>query len=144
MSNAYFAPDTTFVALLARAARRGVDVRLLVGGPRTDIRAAGLAAHARYETLLAAGGRIREYQPTTLHAKTFVVDGHWVIVGTMNFDNRSLALNDEVTLMVRDTTVGQRMEAIFREDLRHARPIVLARVASARGTGGWQSGRPIR
>jgi cardiolipin synthase A/B len=125
VTNSYFAPDTNFAALLAGAARRGVDVRLLVGGPRTDIRAARLVARGRYEALLEAGVRIYEYQPTTLHAKTFVVDGRWVSIGSMNFDNRSLALNDEATLMVLDTAVGRRMEAVFLDDLRHARRIEL-------------------
>ena len=126
VTNAYFAPDTSFVALLAQAAARGVDVRILVGGPRTDVRAARLAARARYEALLSAGVRVYEYQPTTLHAKTFVADGVWASVGTMNFDNRSLALNDEVTLMVLDSAAGRRMEEVFFEDLRHSKEIDLA------------------
>jgi cardiolipin synthase A/B len=126
VTNAYFAPDTNFVSLLAEAAQRGVDVRVLVGGPKTDVRAARLAAHRRYEPLLRAGVRIYEYQPSTLHAKTFVVDGIWVSVGTMNFDNRSLALNDESTLMVLDTDVGQRMEKVFFDDLAYAKEIDLA------------------
>jgi cardiolipin synthase len=96
-----------------------------VGGPGTDVRAARLAAHGRYEALLEAGVRVYEYQPTTLHAKTFVVDGLWVSVGTMNFDNRSLALNDESTLMVLDSAAGQRMEAVFLDDLRHSLEIDL-------------------
>ena len=123
VTNAYFAPDENFVALLIQAAHRGVDVRILVGGPHTDVRAARLAAHARYEALLDAGVRVYEWQPSTLHAKTFVVDGLWSSVGTMNFDNRSLALNDEVTLMVLDAGVGRRMDAIFLEDLRYAKEI---------------------
>jgi cardiolipin synthase len=126
VTNAYFAPDENFVALLTRAARRGVDVRLLVGGPRTDVRMARLAAHARFDSLLSAGVKVYEYQPTTLHAKTFVVDGLWSSVGTMNFDNRSLALNDESTLMVLDSTAGRRMEEIFFEDLRQAKEVELA------------------
>jgi cardiolipin synthase len=81
ITNAYFAPDHNFVDLLVRAARRDVDVRLLVGGPRTDIRMARQAGRARYERLLAAGVRIYEWQPSTLHAKTFVVDGLWSSVG---------------------------------------------------------------
>ncbi|HEX6630428.1 MAG TPA: phospholipase D-like domain-containing protein [Gemmatimonadaceae bacterium] len=129
VTNAYFAPDANFVTLLAEAARRGVDVRLLVAGPRTDIRLARTAGRARYPTLLAAGVRIYEWQPTTLHAKTFVVDGRWSSVGTMNFDNRSLALNDEVTLMVLDPAFGQRMDAIFLDDLRHAVEIRAERFA---------------
>ena len=126
ITNAYFAPDANFVALLVRAARRGVDVRILVGGPRTDVRVSRTAARGRYEDLLAAGARVYEYQETTLHAKTFVADGRWVSIGTMNFDNRSLALNDESTLMVLDSTAGRRMEEVFVEDLKHALEIDLA------------------
>jgi cardiolipin synthase len=120
ITNAYFAPDKNFVALLVDAASRGVDVRLLVGGPKTDVRVARLAAHGRYDALLAAGVRIWEYAPTTLHAKTFVADGVWSSVGTMNFDNRSLALNDEVTLMVLDPKFGKEMETIFSDDVSRA------------------------
>jgi cardiolipin synthase A/B len=123
ITNAYFAPDENFVDLLVRAARSGVDVRLLVAGPRTDVRTARLAGRARYDTLLAAGVRIWEWQPTTLHAKTFVVDGLWSSIGSMNFDNRSLALNDEVTLMVLDPEVGRRMNAIFLDDLAYSEEI---------------------
>ena len=129
VTNAYFAPDDDFVELLARAAQRGVDVRLLVGGRRTDIRMTWQAGRARYERLLAAGVRIYEWQPSTLHAKTIVVDGVWSSIGTMNFDNRSLALNDEVTLMVLDSTVGRRMEAVFHDDLRSATEITAERFA---------------
>ena len=123
ITNAYFAPDKNFVALLAEAAQRGVDVRLLVGGPRTDVRVARLAAHGRYERLLNAGVRIWEYDPTTLHAKTFVIDGIWSTIGTMNFDNRSLALNDEATLMVLDSDFAKRMEQLFCDDVGRAVPV---------------------
>jgi cardiolipin synthase len=125
-TNAYFAPDANFVELLAEAARRGVDVRLLLAGPRTDVRMARTAGRARYERLLAAGVRIWEWQPTTLHAKTFVADGLWSSIGTMNFDNRSLALNDEVTLMVLDAGVGQKMDSLFLDDLRYSTEITAA------------------
>ena len=125
VTNAYFAPDDNFVSLLIQAAERGVDVRILVGGPRTDVRAARLAAQGRYERLLRAGVWVYEYQPSTLHAKTFVVDGVWASVGTMNFDNRSLALNDETVLMVLDSAAGHRMEAVFEDDLAYSAEIEL-------------------
>jgi cardiolipin synthase len=124
ITNAYFAPDDSFVTLLLDASRRGVDVRLLLAGPRTDVRLARTAGRARYEKLLAGGVRIYEWQPTSLHAKTFVVDGMWASIGTMNFDNRSLALNDEVTLSVLDREFGRRMDDIFMEDLRYSVEIV--------------------
>jgi cardiolipin synthase len=126
VTNSYFAPDRNFIDLLARAARRGVDVRILTAGRRTDVNVVRLAGRARYDTLLVAGVRIYEWQPTTLHAKTFVVDGEWFTVGSMNFDNRSMALNDEATLMVLDQTAGQSMNRIFLDDLRHAEEIALA------------------
>ena len=126
VTNAYFAPDASFLAMLVEAARRGVDVRVLIAGPRTDVHVARLAAHSRYERLLAAGVRVFEYRPSTLHAKTFVADGMWVSVGTMNFDNRSLSLNDEATLMVLDPTLGSEMERVFLDDLRYADEIELA------------------
>ena len=123
ITNAYFAPDRSFIELLAAAARRGVDVRILTAGSRTDVNIVRLAGRAWYASLLGAGVRVYEWQPSTLHAKTFVVDGEWLTIGSMNFDNRSMALNDEATLMVWDPTAGHQMEQVFLEDLRHAQEI---------------------
>ena len=125
VTNSYFAPDRNFIDLLVSAARRGVDVRILTAGQRTDVNVVRLAGRAWYDTLLAAGVRVYEWQPTTLHAKTFVVDGEWFTVGSMNFDNRSMALNDEATLMVLDQAAGENMNRIFLDDLRHAEEITL-------------------
>jgi len=127
VTNAYFIPDDNAVGLLIEAARRGVDVRILTAGSRTDIRTVRLAGRARYEELLAAGVRIYEWQPSVLHAKTFVVDGIWATIGSINFDNRSLSLNDEATLMILDERVGRQMVAVFLDDLRHSEEIVLQR-----------------
>lgn len=126
VTNAYFAPDDSFVELLVATARRGVDVRVLTGGKTTDLNIVRYAGQASYERLLEAGVRVYEWQPTTLHAKTFVVDSTWVTVGSMNFDNRSLALNEEATLMVLDEGVGAEMDRVFRDDLRHAHEITAA------------------
>jgi cardiolipin synthase len=123
ITNAYFAPDENFVNLLMSAAKRGVDVRILTGGPLSDLSLVRMAGRSRYEMLLSAGVRIYEWQPTTLHSKTFVVDGMWSSIGSMNFDNRSLGLNDEATLMILDRNVGRRMNEIFLDDLRHAEEI---------------------
>jgi cardiolipin synthase len=125
VTNSYFAPDRGFIDLLVRTARRGVDVRILTAGRRTDVNVVRLAGRAWYETLLGAGVRVYEWQPTTLHAKTFVVDGQWFTVGSMNFDNRSMALNDEATLMVLDRKLGDEMNRTFLEDLGHAQEITL-------------------
>ncbi len=125
ITNSYFAPDRNFVGLLTAAARRGVDVRVLTAGARTDINVVRLAGRAWYETLLESGVRMYEWQPTTLHAKTFVVDGQWFTVGSMNFDNRSMALNDEATLMVLDRPLGGEMNRVFLGDVGHAQEITL-------------------
>ena len=111
--------------MLAAAAKRGVDVRILTAGARTDVNIVRDAGRAWYGTLLDAGVRVFEWQPTTLHAKTFVADGQWSTIGSMNFDNRSMALNDESTLMILDPTMGRQMDQIFLDDLRHAEEITL-------------------
>ena len=125
ITNAYFAPDRSFIDLLAAAAQRGVDVRILTAGPRTDVNVVRFAGRAWYETLLRSGVRLYEWQPTTLHAKTFVVDGMWSTIGSMNFDNRSMALNDESNLMVLDRAVGAEMHRTFLDDLQHAREVTV-------------------
>jgi cardiolipin synthase len=126
ITNSYFAPDRSFVQLLTVAAKRGVDVRILTAGPRTDVKIVRWAGRAWYDTLLGAGVRIYEWQPTTLHAKTFVIDGQWSTVGSMNFDNRSMALNDESTLMVLDRAIGEEMSRHFLSDLQHAEEITIS------------------
>jgi cardiolipin synthase len=126
ITNSYFAPERSFIELLAGAARRGVDVRVLTAGPRTDVAIVRNAGRAWYETLLDAGVRVYEWQPTTLHAKTFVVDAQWSTIGSMNFDNRSMALNDESTLMILDSTIGEQMNRIFLADLRDAEEMTAA------------------
>ncbi|MBW3628317.1 MAG: hypothetical protein KY464_03370 [Gemmatimonadetes bacterium] len=123
ITNAYFVPDDDQRRLLIAAARRRVDVRVLTAGRHTDMPAARLAGRRNYEELIAGGVRLYEYQPTMLHAKTLVVDGTWSSVGTMNFDNRSAALNEESNLVAYDAPLGARLDSIFARDLRYAREL---------------------
>jgi cardiolipin synthase A/B len=125
ISNAYFVPDDDFRRLLREAVARGVDVRILGAGHKTDTKVTWRASHARYEELLEGGVRIYEYQPSMMHAKTVVADGIWSIIGTMNFDNRSFALNDESVLMIHDASIAETLERTFRDDLTRAREITL-------------------
>ena len=125
LTNAYFSPDRYFIDGLIAAARRGVDVRVITGGGSSDVQTARLAGRATYDALLRAGVRIYEWEPTVMHAKTFVIDGVWSTIGTINFDNRSLALNEEATLMILDPDVGHQLETIFLDDMAHAVPITL-------------------
>jgi cardiolipin synthase len=125
ITNSYFVPDQDLVELLVRAARRGVDVRVLTAGPTTDVKITRWAGRGRYKELLEGGVRIYEYQPTMMHAKTLVADGLWTSVGTMNFDNRSMVFNDESNLLVLDPTVGARMTSLFHADLQSSKEVVL-------------------
>jgi cardiolipin synthase A/B len=125
ISNSYFVPDDDFRRMLVAAAKRGVDVRIMTASDKTDIKTTWYAGRKRYEELLEGGVRVYEYAPTMMHAKTFVIDGIWSTVGTMNFDNRSLAYNDESNLVTFDRRVGATLDSIFLEDLKHATEITL-------------------
>jgi cardiolipin synthase len=134
LTNSYFVPDDDFRALLKDAARRGTDVRILTAGPKTDVKTTTWAGRARYEELLSAGVKIYEYQPTMIHSKSFVIDGRWSTIGSLNFDNRSLAFNNETNVLVLDTAFAARVERMFTEDLKYSRQITLA-VHRQRGWG---------
>jgi cardiolipin synthase len=120
IANAYFVPTPLTTSLLREAEGRGVDVRLLLPGPRTDIPSTRWAGRGYYGELLAAGVRVFEYQRTMMHAKTVVADGVWATVGSMNMDNRSARLNDEAALVVHDAGLGARLDSLFLRDVAHA------------------------
>ena len=126
ISNSYFVPDDDFRDLLVRAAKRGVDVRVLTAGDKSDVKTTVYAGRARYPELLKSGVRVYEYVPTMMHAKTFVVDGVWSTVGSLNFDNRSLVFNNESNIVALDEQVGATLDSLFLEDLRHSKEIKLA------------------
>jgi cardiolipin synthase len=125
IANSYFVPDDDFRRLLIEAASRGVDVRVLTAGAKTDIKTTRYAGRYRYEELLAGGVKIYEYVPTMMHAKTFIVDGRWGTIGSMNFDNRSMVFNDESNEVFLDPILGAQMDAAFQDDLTHATEIHL-------------------
>lgn len=125
ITSAYFVPARGLRHLLCDASRRGVDVRILTAGDRTDRPLARSAGRAHYEELIESGVRIYEYLPNMLHAKTIVVDRAWSTIGSLNFDNRSLKLNDEVVVVVQDDEVGRRIHEIFITDLQYAREVTL-------------------
>lgn len=124
---AYFAPRPAFTKALCEAAERGVEVRLVVPGPHIDKEFVRTAGRAAYRDLLESGVRIFEFQPTMLHAKTVAVDGVWSVVGTINFDNRSFQLNDEVTLAVRNEEFCAELLNSFEADVARSQEIDPAR-----------------
>ena len=125
ISNAYFLPDPDTLRALEGAVRRGVDVRVIVPGEHVDVPIARQASRWQYERLLRTGIRIFEYLPTMMHAKTMVVDGIWITVGSSNFDDRSFRLNDEVNVNVYDEGIAQEVERMFFDDLAKSTEIQL-------------------
>ena len=124
ITQAYFAPDERFLDTLRSAARRGVDVRIMVPGV-TDV---GLLLHAsrsRYGKLLRAGVRLYETRDTVLHAKTAVIDGVWSTVGSSNLDHRSFLHNDEVNAIVLGRRFAALLEQQFLADVDGAKPMLL-------------------
>jgi cardiolipin synthase len=122
LTNAYFAPRRDALPLLADAARRGVDVRLLLPGV-SDVPVVRHAGHGSYRWLLEHGVRIFEYRPAVLHAKTFVADATVSMVGSTNMDFRSFHFNSECNALVLDASVARTLEAQFEADLSHATEI---------------------
>lgn len=117
LTTAYFSPDEYFIDLLCATARRGVDVEILLPGPHTDKRVCQLAGQHYYEALLACGVKIFQYQPTMLHAKVMTVDGVASLVGSTNFNRRSLEHDEEVMLAVLDEPFTTILDRHFDEDL---------------------------
>ena len=126
VANSYFVPDDDFRKLLVNARKRGVDVRILTVSQETDVKTTWLAGRASYEQLLEAGVRIYEYQPSMMHSKTFIVDGMWGAIGSMNFDNRSLAFNNESNFVFLDAPFGAKMDATFVDDLTRSKEMILS------------------
>jgi cardiolipin synthase A/B len=122
---AYFVPTHQEKRALELAARRGVDVRLLLPS-HSDSPAALAAQQSHYADLLQAGVKIYERADGILHSKTVVVDGVWSIVGSSNFDHRSVLFNDEVDAVVISATTGAQLEQYFQRDLEHASAVDLA------------------
>lgn len=124
ITSAYFVPDRQFIDAMVGAAKRGVDVKLVLPGV-TDH---GLVMHAGrsfYDELLKNGVKIYQLQVAVLHAKSAVIDGTWSTVGSANIDRRSFLHNYELNVVVVDPGFGRDMESAFQEDLRDSKEITL-------------------
>ena len=125
----YFVPDEPFLQALGTAVRRGVAVHLVVANP-VDKWVMALAQRSYFDGLLDAGVQIHLYRPHFLHAKHVTVDDDLAIVGSVNMDIRSFALNAEVALLVYDPVVVRGMRAVQEKYI--ADSITLTREAWAR------------
>lgn len=122
ITNPYFIPDDTMIEALLKAASRGVRVVVLVPG-KIDHQITYRASRANYGRMLLGNIQIFEYTAALMHAKTMVVDGIWVTIGSSNFDNRSFALNEELNLTVHHAGLARRLEEAFEGDLKYSRKI---------------------
>ena len=122
LMTAYFVPTDQAVDDLKDAARRGVDVRLFIPD-RSDSDMAMLMQHSRYHELLKAGVKIYESKNEILHSKVALVDGVWTVIGSSNFDYRSIVFNDEVDVVVLGRDTGREVERMFENDFSGATPI---------------------
>ena len=119
---AYFAPGPDLIQALCDAARRGVNVALVLPG-RSDVTLVLAAARSRYTQLLEAGVKIHEMPQTVMHAKTAVIDGVYSSVGSSNLDWRSINGNNEIDVIVLGDDFGQDMQALFARDLAASEPM---------------------
>jgi cardiolipin synthase len=116
LTNAYFVPDKQILNAFADAARRGVDVKIILPAT-TDSQLVLNAARHNYSKLLKAGVKIYERRNVVLHAKTAVIDGVWSTVGSTNLDYWSLLSDDEVNAVVLSREFAVEMERTFAGDL---------------------------
>ena len=116
LTTAYFIPGRRLIERLETAVSRGVKVKLLVPG-KSDIPAASYAGRAFFSRLLKAGIEIHTYLGEMLHAKTYLFDQCWSIIGSTNLDYQSLRYNDEGNIGILDVSFASKMIGIFGEDL---------------------------
>lgn len=125
LTMAYFAPGPEMVGALTAAARRGVDVHLILPSV-SDFTPVLNAGRSYYKELLAAGVKLAELQDAVLHSKTAVIDGVWSTIGSSNMDWRSLASNNEANAVVLGEDFAAEMERMFQRDLAQSEPITAA------------------
>jgi cardiolipin synthase len=122
ITNPYFLLDDVMTKAVLERVKRGVKVEVLVPGT-IDHAFVRQASRATWGPLLAAGVKIYEYQPALLHAKTMVIDGRWVTIGSTNLDPRSFALSQELNVVIFDRALARRLDEVFAADVSHARAI---------------------
>jgi cardiolipin synthase len=124
LSSGYFVPPHQEREDLAKAARRDIDLRLVLPS-HTDVEAAVFAGRAAYGDLLEAGARIFEMQNAVLHSKLVVVDGVWTAIGSSNLDRRSVVFNNEVDAIILGADTAAQVEGLLQGDMAASAPVTL-------------------
>lgn len=125
LATPYFLPTWRVRRTLRQAAKRGIEVRLLLAGQHTDHPPVRFAGQRYYASLLKAGVRIFEYQPRFLHLKMVLADD-WVSVGSCNFDHWNLRFNLDANLEALDPDFTASVAASFQADFADSQEITLA------------------
>ncbi|MGC1309789.1 MAG: phospholipase D-like domain-containing protein [Phormidesmis sp.] len=125
LSSPYFLPNLSTRQLLIEAQQAGVDVRILTTSDRSDKKPVYYASFEVYGSLLKAGIKIFEYQPSMLHAKMLIVDDDWVNIGSANFDYRSFLHNDELDIVTNSDRLIQQVESVFEKGFADSEQIGL-------------------
>jgi cardiolipin synthase len=115
LTTAYFLPDPDFAEALTAAARRGVDVRLLIPAKSNHV-VTDWISRGYFAQLLSSGVKVLRYRDAMVHAKTATIDGTWSTVGTANIDRLSLTGNYEINVEIIDPRLAGSLEEIFRID----------------------------
>jgi cardiolipin synthase len=121
LANPYFAPGRKFREALSHAARRGVDVKLLIGVGEFWLQ--DMVARSFYPKLLGCGVQVIEYRKTQLHAKVAVIDDDWATVGSSNCDGLSLFLNQEANVVVRDAVFARTLRRHIERGIADGVPL---------------------
>lgn len=121
----YFLPNKNVRDQIISARRRGVDVKILTPGRKSDHYLTRTSSRRIFGELLKEGIEIYEYQPAMIHAKIMIVDDSWAMIGSSNFDPRSFGINDEVNLVMYDGEASERLLEDFRKDLGDSKPVTL-------------------
>jgi cardiolipin synthase len=124
LTTGYFVPTPQIVDALMTAARRGVDVQVIVPGRSTSDTAVA-AGRSKYGDLLESGVKIHEYNGQILHAKTAIIDSAWAAIGSSNLDWRSTVWNNEIDAIILGTDFGTQMEELFKADTAASHTITL-------------------
>ncbi len=123
ITNAYFVPTHKLYRTLIHAARRGIDVRLLLPA-KSDLPIVKYASRYLYKKYLKNGIRVYEYTRSVLHAKTAVIDGVWSTIGSTNLDGHGFRRNLEINAVILDENIGKEMEEIFSNDMEFAQELL--------------------
>ncbi len=120
IASPYFVPDGQFLSALQLAALRGVDVRVLIPDNNDD-QLVNLTSYSYKEVLNKVGISMYRYEPGFMHQKVILIDDDLATVGTANFDNRSMRLNFEITMMFKDAGFASAVESMLEDDFTRSR-----------------------